>query len=55
MPAPVTHRGIKIRSFDVPCTPFVWVHDETDGYGTAETIEEAIEQIDSHLGEMANG
>lgn len=49
MTAPVTHRGIEIRRYDVPCTPWVWSHCETDGYGTADTIAEAREQIDRHL------
>lgn len=29
MICPVLYRGIAIRSFDIPCTPFVWVHDES--------------------------
>ena len=49
---PTTHRGIEIRQFDVPCTPFVWSHDETDGYGTAETLAEARAQIDAHLAQL---
>lgn len=47
--APATYRGIEIRTFDIPCTPFVWVHEETDGHGTAETLQEAHQQIDRHL------
>ncbi|WP_411839218.1 hypothetical protein [Paracoccus sp. ME4] len=49
---PTIHRGIEIRQFDVPCTPFVWSHDETDGYGTAETLAEARTQIDAHLAQL---
>lgn len=49
MTGPVTHHGIEIREFDVPCTPYVWTHDETDGHGTAETLEQACAQIDAHL------
>lgn len=46
---PIYHRGIQITRFDVPCTPFVWVHCETDGHGQAETVEDAKAQIDAHL------
>lgn len=46
---PIRYRGIQITRFDVPCTPFVWVHDETDGHGEAVTVEEARAQIDAHL------
>lgn len=49
LPTPATYRGIEIRTFDIPCTPFVWVHEETDGHGTAETLQEARAQIDRHL------
>lgn len=49
-PSAETHRGIEIRTFDIPCTPFVWVHEETDGHGIAETLDEARKQIDQHLG-----
>lgn len=52
MSGETTHRGVAIRSFDIPCTPFVWVHDETDGHGTAETLEEARQQIDRHFAEQ---
>lgn len=48
----VQHRGIHIRRFDVPCTPFVWTDDATDGHGTAETLDEARAQIDRHLDAM---
>ena len=44
------YRSIHIVEFEVPCTPFVWVHEETDGQGQAETVEEAKAQIDRHLG-----
>jgi hypothetical protein len=54
MPQEFTHRGIPIRTFDVPCTPFVWVHEETDGHGTAETLKEARDQIDRHLSALAH-
>ncbi|MCT4334266.1 hypothetical protein MU516_15480 [Paracoccus sp. YLB-12] len=53
MPLEFTHRGIPIRTFDVPCTPFVWVHEETDGHGTAESLQEARAQIDRHLSALA--
>lgn len=43
------YRGIRIRTYEVPCTPFVWLHDELDGYGCAPTLEQAKEQIDRHL------
>ena len=46
---PILYRGIQITRFDVPCTPFVWVHDETDGHGEAVTADEAKAQIDAHL------
>ncbi|WDA11431.1 hypothetical protein [Paracoccus marcusii] len=49
MTQPVIHRGITIRQFEVPCTPYVWTHDETDGHGTAETLDQARAQIDAHL------
>jgi hypothetical protein len=54
MPQEFAHRGIPIRTFDVPCTPFVWVHEETDGHGTAETLDEARAQIDRHLSGLVN-
>lgn len=44
-----SHRGIPIRRFDVPCTPYVWTHDESDGHNTAETLDQARAQIDAHL------
>lgn len=43
-----TYRGIDIRRFDVPCTPLAWVHEEQNGHGLAETIEQARAQIDQH-------
>lgn len=49
MTASTTHRGIEIVQLDVPSTPFVWFHDETDGHGEADTVEEAQAQIDAHL------
>ena len=45
----IEYRGIIIRTFEVPCTPYVWRHDELDGGGTAETLEEAKDQIDKHM------
>lgn len=54
MSAPVEYRGIPIRTFDVSSAPFVWVHEETDGHGTAETLDEACAQIDRHLSALAN-
>ena len=45
----IEYRGIIIRTFEVPCTPYVWRHDELDGGGTAETLEEAQAQIDRHM------
>ncbi|MFG6082293.1 hypothetical protein ACEUZ9_002938 [Paracoccus litorisediminis] len=45
----VVYRDIEIRRFDVPCTPWVWTHCEADACGSAETLEEAQEQIDRHL------
>lgn len=43
-----TYRGIDICRFDIPCTPYTWVHEEQDGRGLAETIEHARQQIDQH-------
>lgn len=54
MSAPVEYRGIPIRTFDVPSTPFVWVHEESDGHGSAETLDEACAQIDRHLSALTN-
>lgn len=45
----IEYRGVTIRVYEVPCTPYVWTHDELDGGGTAETLEEAKDQIDRHL------
>lgn len=45
----IEYRGVIIRTYEVPCTPYVWQHDELDGSGTAETLEEAQRQIDRHL------
>ena len=50
MTAEVTYRGIAIRTFDIPCTPFVWVDDEGDAHGEAPTLDEAKRQIGRHLG-----
>ncbi|WP_265499916.1 hypothetical protein [Paracoccus beibuensis] len=47
-----TYRGIQIRQFDVPCTPYVWTHDETNGHDMAETLKEARAQIDRHLDQL---
>ncbi|MDS9467322.1 hypothetical protein RGQ15_07010 [Paracoccus sp. MBLB3053] len=47
--AGINYRGIDIRKYDVPCTPWVWTSCETDGLGSAETLDEAQEQIDRHL------
>ena len=49
MTQPVVHRGITIHQFDIPYTPYVWTHDETDGHGTAETLDQARAQIDAHV------
>lgn len=49
MPEPETYRGIEICQYDVPLTPFVWTHDETNGYGVASTMLQAMQQIDRHL------
>lgn len=48
MTAVETHKGIIIREFDVPCTPFVWTDDDRDGHGVAEAVDEARAQIDHH-------
>ena len=45
----IEYRGVTIRVYEVPCTPYVWTHDELDGGGTAETLEEAKDQIDKHM------
>ena len=45
----IEYRGVTIRVYEVPCTPYVWTHDELDGGGTAETLEEAQAQIDRHM------
>lgn len=45
----VIYRGIEIRRFDVPHTPWVWTHCEGDASDTAETLEEAQAQIDRLL------
>lgn len=50
---PEIYRGIEIRTYDLPHAPFVWTHDETDGYGTAGTLTEAKAQIDRHLSQHA--
>lgn len=47
--AETEYKGVIIRTFEVPCTPFVWTHDELDGHGQAETLEQAKAQIDAHL------
>lgn len=47
------YRDVIIRTYDVPCTPYVWTHDELDGHGQAETIEKAKRQIDRHLALVA--
>lgn len=46
----VIYRGIEIRRFDVPCTPWVWTHCEADACDMAETLKEAQAQIDRRLG-----
>lgn len=48
MSAVEDYKGITIREFDVPCTPFVWTDDVRDGHGVAESIEQARQQIDAH-------
>lgn len=45
----VMHRGIAIRTFDVPCTPFVWTDDRTGAADLAETLEQARQQIDAAI------
>ncbi|RNF34064.1 hypothetical protein [Paracoccus methylarcula] len=52
-PLPIFHRDIEIRRTDVPWHPYIWSHDESDGHGTAWTVEEARNQIDAHLVRMA--
>lgn len=52
MTAETTYRGIAIRTFDVPCTPYVWVHDEGDMHGVAATLDEARRQIGRYLGPL---
>lgn len=50
LPRPeIEYRGVTIRTFEVPCTPFVWIHDELDGHGSAPTLDQAQAQIDRHL------
>ncbi len=44
------HRGILIRQSEVPGAPFDWLHEEADAHGTAATLNDAIRQIDLHLG-----
>ena len=46
---PLIYRGIQICRYDVPHTPYVWTHDETDGYGTARSLVDARAQINRHL------
>ncbi|MBK4215806.1 hypothetical protein JJJ17_07710 [Paracoccus caeni] len=52
MNAPMVHRGVEIVRLDVPSTPFVWFNDETEGHGEANSVEEAIAQINAHLDEQ---
>ena len=46
---PLIHRGIAITRSEVPGAAFTWTHDETDAHGMAETVQEAIRQISTHL------
>lgn len=47
------HRGVEIVQLDVPSTPFVWIHDETDHHEEAESPEAARAQIDAYLDDFA--
>jgi len=49
---PIIHRGISIRQAEVPGAPYEWTHEETDAHGMAPTLDDAIRQINVHLGSV---